>query len=68
MSILGLDVLKRNPRYLHLKRLQQEGKKRKDVMSLYMERNQNVLLILFHLKTRALHLKWIKNVLKRENK
>jgi hypothetical protein len=61
------DVLKKNLPFLNLKNFKQERKKKKDVQSHYMVKNQNVLLILYLKKKKGLHFKLIKNVLRREN-
>jgi hypothetical protein len=42
MNTLGRAVLMKNPRFSHLKRQQREGKKKKDALNHYMEKNQNV--------------------------
>ena len=41
-NILGQDVLKKNLKYLHLNKTKLERKKKKDVLSHYMVKKQNV--------------------------
>ena len=67
MKILGPDAQKKNLEYLILNNQKLEERKKKDVLNLYMVRNQNVLLILSRKKIKVLHFKWIKNVSKHEN-
>ena len=68
MNILGQDAQMKNPKFLHLKKVKQENKKKKVVPNHYMEKNQNVLLILSLKKIKVLLFKWIKNVLRLEIK
>jgi hypothetical protein len=66
MNILGQDVPTKNPLYLISSGQLRERRRRRAARNHCMGKNPDVLSILSLKKTKALHLRWTKNVSKPE--
>jgi ribosomal protein S8 len=70
MNISGQGALMKNQGYLNSIDLLHKRRRRRKrgALNPYTVKNQDVLSILYRKKTKALHLRWTKNVSKPENK
>jgi len=66
MNILGQDALMKNPLYLISSGQLRERRRKRVARNHYMGKNPDALSILSLKKTKALHLRWIKNASKPE--